>query len=272
MRNFNVETIVSTLTERGYNAELHNITKNGVVKVSVTIREEGENVAPTIYLDGLKAETDMDAAEEIIRIYESLEKPEFDVTFITSYDKAKDNLRICVAGEGKADTVAKSVMDLEVYARVLVQDGSTKVTEQLLKTWGKTLDEVLTDAEQNTFNDVKHFSMADFVMEVTGAPVDEIPMEIVTNTEKYMGAIQMFNVEVLSEVAEKFDNDLYILPSSIHEVIALPAEGNLLMLAEMVKEVNSVEVSPEDSCQTVYTSLTEKKKDSLLHSKSLIQK
>lgn len=246
MRNFNAATIVNTLTERGYNATTQEVNKNGVIKMGVTIREEGENVAPTIYLDGLKAETDMDAAEEIIRIYESLEKPEFDVTFITSYDKAKDNLRICVAGEGKADTVAKSVMDLEVYARVLVQDGSTKVTEQLLKIWGKTLDEVLTDAEQNTFSDVKHFSMADFVMEVTGAQVDEIPMEIVTNTEKHMGAIQMFNIEVLSEVAEKFDNDLYILPSNIHEVIALPAEGNLLMLAEMVKEVNSVEVSPEE--------------------------
>ena len=56
----------------------------------------------------------------------------------------------------------------------------------------------------------------------------------------------MFNTEVLSEVAEKFDNDLYILPSSIHECIALPAEGDVLMVAEMVKVVNSTEVLPEE--------------------------
>lgn len=51
----------------------------------------------------------------------------------------------------------------------------------------------------------------------------------------------------LDELARKLGADLYILPSSLHEVIALPMYGGMLEhLEQMVFEVNRAAVEPED--------------------------
>ena len=54
-----------------------------------------------------------------------------------------------------------------------------------------------------------------------------------------------------SAFMERLHNEIgnfYILPSSIHEIIAVPASGGfeIAMLYSMVKEVNSTAVSEED--------------------------
>lgn len=49
------------------------------------------------------------------------------------------------------------------------------------------------------------------------------------------------------ELAERLGNDLYILPSSIHEVLLLPVSmGTPEELAGIVKEVNRTLVLPEE--------------------------
>ena len=57
-----------------------------------------------------------------------------------------------------------------------------------------------------------------------------------------------------------YKSDLYILPSSLHEVIALPKiENNALELKEMVMEVNSTMVKKEERLSdSVYCYLREK--------------
>ena len=53
--------------------------------------------------------------------------------------------------------------------------------------------------------------------------------------------------EPLHELAEKIGSDLYILPSSIHEVIAVSADfGSPDELAEMVYEINMDQVDIND--------------------------
>ena len=53
--------------------------------------------------------------------------------------------------------------------------------------------------------------------------------------------------EPLHELAEKFGSDLYILPSSVHEVIAVSADmGSPDDLAEMVYEINMEQVDIDD--------------------------
>ena len=53
--------------------------------------------------------------------------------------------------------------------------------------------------------------------------------------------------EPLHELAEKFGSDLYILPSSVHEVIAVSADmGSPDDLAEMVYEINMDQVELSD--------------------------
>lgn len=48
------------------------------------------------------------------------------------------------------------------------------------------------------------------------------PMYVISNKEHYYGAVEMLFNENLDKVSEIFHDDLYILPSSTHEVIAVP--------------------------------------------------
>ena len=92
---------------------------------------------------------------------------------------------------------------------------------------------------------------------------NRIPMYILTNQVKMYGAACMFYPQVLERFAEKLKQDLYILPSSIHEVILLPANeiGNPEELKEMVREVNQHEVAGDEilSDHVYYYSRKQKK-------------
>ena len=76
---------------------------------------------------------------------------------------------------------------------------------------------------------------------------DERSMYVITNESKLYGAASILYEEPLHELAEKFGSDLYILPSSVHEVIAVSADmGSPDDLAEMVYEINMEQVDIDD--------------------------
>ena len=76
---------------------------------------------------------------------------------------------------------------------------------------------------------------------------DERSMYVITNESKLFGAASMLYEETLYELAEKIGSDLYILPSSIHEVIAVSADfGSPDEWAEMVYEINMDQVDIND--------------------------
>ena len=52
----------------------------------------------------------------------------------------------------------------------------------------------------------------------------------------------------MDQAAERVGGDFFILPSSIHEVLIVPDNGNMSLsdLEAMVKEVNATQVAPED--------------------------
>ena len=53
----------------------------------------------------------------------------------------------------------------------------------------------------------------------------------------------MLYEENLHKLAEKVGGDLYIMPSSVHEVIAVPADvDDPALLAEMVAEINMAQL------------------------------
>lgn len=67
------------------------------------------------------------------------------------------------------------------------------------------------------------------------------------NPGKMNGAASIFYDEALAGLAEQVGTDLFILPSSVHECIAVSTEmGTPEMLAEMVQEVNGTQVSEEE--------------------------
>lgn len=69
-------------------------------------------------------------------------------------------------------------------------------------------------------------------------------MWIISNPLGINGAISMFYEDKLYNLANNINSDLYIMPSSIHEVIAVSSKfGNADDLAKLVREVNLQEVS-----------------------------
>ena len=52
----------------------------------------------------------------------------------------------------------------------------------------------------------------------------------------------------MENMGELLGNDFFILPSSIHEMLILPDDGQVdaEMLKDMVKEVNATQVAPEE--------------------------
>lgn len=89
--------------------------------------------------------------------------------------------------------------------------------------------------------------------------IDEIPEDkmlwVITNEQGLNGAVSMLYEDKLQELAKQLDSNLYIMPSSIHEVIAVSADmGDPEELAAMVAAVNmdQVELSERLSNQVYH--------------------
>lgn len=64
------------------------------------------------------------------------------------------------------------------------------------------------------------------------------------------GSIGILCPDLLKNFADEIQDDLYIIPSSIHEVLLVPAgetAGNGRELSEMVQEVNRTQVEREET-------------------------
>ena len=73
-------------------------------------------------------------------------------------------------------------------------------------------------------------------------------MFIATVPDKNSGAGVLAYQDFMDQAAEKIGGDFYVIPSSIHEILLVPDNGEVQAegLKEMVQEVNATEVSPEE--------------------------
>ena len=71
---------------------------------------------------------------------------------------------------------------------------------------------------------------------------------ILTNMEMKYGAAMITQPEVLNKLEQLFPEGFYVLPSSVHEVLIVPDNGEMepKMLGEMVREVNKNEVERQE--------------------------
>ena len=76
---------------------------------------------------------------------------------------------------------------------------------------------------------------------------DTDPMYVLTNEGSVNGAACVLSPEAMDKVRDTVGDGVYILPSSIHEVIILPMDrfDDPEKLADMVRSVNQSAVSPE---------------------------
>lgn len=135
-----------------------------------------------------------------------------------------------------------------------------KVTDEMLDSWGMDTQEVYETALKNMQerNYIKIYTMDSVINNILfGTEKEEVSKEVLEKMENpflamtsvnYMnGSAGILDTDKLQEISEAIGQDLYILPSSIHECLILPKhEKTVQELEEMVQEVNRQEVEPEE--------------------------
>ena len=240
----------------------------------------GRQVLPTIYVNDMyehyracgNLETVFrDAAECYARVQDNTKgyEPNIDVEHI------RENVVMCLVNteqnrELLAGVPNRGFHDLSVIYRWVVERtpdaiGSIIVTDKLAEKIGITEEELFRCAVENTRR-ISPVSVTCLGGTFGGIPEGiDIPQEVreememasrtaenmwvISNSSGINGAVSMLYEENLHQLAEQLGDDLFILPSSIHEVIAVPAEmagKNMTYLLEMVQEVNMGQLRLEE--------------------------
>ena len=248
--------------------------------LSIRVNEPGMNISPTIYVnhmyedyvttENLNATLER-AAEGFIKAME--QKESINVSELTNAECAKDKIVFQLINteqnkEMLANMPHREFKDLSVIYRMVVKiDGegiaSTPVHNGLADTLGFTEEQLFKLAAENTkrllppvvksMNDVMReiFMKDGMPPEIADMMLGEMPPEqqmyVISNNKGINGAVSMLYEDGLHDLAEKLGSDLYIMPSSIHEVIAVSTDmGNPNELAAMVAEINMDQVALDE--------------------------
>lgn len=270
------------------------IKNNGVVLKGMSFTGQGETISPTIYLEqyyeAYKEGSEWgELVDRIVDTFRLGAKNEiFDVQSFLNFEDAKEHIVFKIVNYEKNKKLLKEIphkkiMDLAVvYYYLLSNDNLENATILIynnhLENWKITAEELDAIAMENTPKllsaDLR--SITDVLNEMLKArgidtgfleddPSDNGSMYVLSNESKVFGAATILYSEVLKEFADKIGSDLFILPSSIHEVIIIPKEEGMEWekLQEMVVEVNSTQVEDvEVLSDSVY--YYSREKDSLI--------
>lgn len=251
------ETVLNTIIAEGnYDAKPVEVIKNGITYKGVSVKPSNGNVGVNFYLDDSYEDWGIDEITDFI--YDRLQNiPPINVEE-QLYDF--DNLTIGVKAQAanlpvSEGVVYKQVLDVLLIPVIVIgsfDDGmaTAKITESMLASWDKTLDEVFDKIDTSytfkTMREVLSEMMPGFEETI---PVDDGPqMNILSNKDKMNGGSLIFFENVQKDIYEKMGGKYVVLPSSVHESIVLPMnnEDDIPSLRAMVGEVNDTQVSDDD--------------------------
>lgn len=210
---------------------------------------------------------------ESVDVYSGNSVPKMNISGISDWNEVKERISVKLinyeANQRLLMTIPhKRFLDLaEVYYYIADVCGRESmatilIQNQYMEMWGISRERLAETAYANCrrYLPVEIKSMKEILEELEGGSISQVvessmpEMYIATNRQRKYGAVVMLFSEVLGEFAERAEDDLYILPSSVHEIILLPV-GTLdkEILAETVRGVNRTQVSTEENLSdTVY--------------------
>ena len=245
------------------------VLKNNDIRLTgVAIKKTSENMAPIVYLEEFfqqyqNGDPIGKIAEEIRTMYEmNASTMDLDSGFFKYFALVEDKIFYKLINYEKNQELLKDVPhfrwhDLAVvfyYQMEGMAFGMASITihDSHLGMWGLTAEEVYRTARRNM--EQKKPGILEPIQKALrnmGVPeVDERlgPLYVLTNRERMFGASAMLYSWKIKELADRLQTNLLILPSSTHEVLLLPDEGeqNYTVYRQMVREVSRMQVNPEE--------------------------
>lgn len=247
---------------------------NGIELTGVIVEEKQCNTSPAIYIDDLykeykKGKKLSEIEETVYQIYSKNRfSKSVDLVRFLNFKESKNQLAYKLIHLEKNKELLKDVPHkiqfnlAAVFYYVVMEPPFCGKAEILihnshLKLWGIDREQLYETAIENTpkLFPAEISGMAELIKEFAeNSEVDQqelerkIPMFVLTNKQKLQGAGCMFYPDVLKNFSEKVQSDVYILPSSIHEVILIPVseKDSKEKLLEMVTEINATQVDEEE--------------------------
>ncbi|WP_455951086.1 DUF5688 family protein [Eubacterium sp.] len=234
------------------------------------------------YSDEEEIDDIYDISQRIIQIYELSKNEDIGqeemVKNINDWNWAKNKVMFTLVNTDKNKEMLKAVpstpfLDLSYTYYIQLQNGNfengnVRIKNEYLDRWDITLEELHKQAVKNLmkFTEEEMEPMVDVVLKILFEGNDEFKeegtkfirevnseseyseMHVLSTTSHIYGAVYMFYSSKIKALADKLDSDLYILPSSIHELILIPVLENeeVETLREMVNQVNEESVENID--------------------------
>lgn len=247
------------------------VKNNGIVLDSLSIRKTDSSIAPAISLAPFYEEAEAGVSLDIIagKILDLASRqntlPAELNSWIYDFSQSKSHVAFRLISSQKNEALLSSVphtlfLDLALIFYVIIEQKTGEQMTVLIhheheKLWHTDANELYHLACYNTprllppkitpLNQL----IASMSPELPLIPEDDaFPLHVLTNTAGLNGAACILYPQILKNFAELVKDDLYILPSSIHEVLLSPVSSSpsALELNQIVTEVNEFDVLPED--------------------------
>lgn len=242
------------------------LKNNDVEREGLLIVWRDSNLSPVLYLDYYYAmyESGREFDEVVNEMREvcmqNQMKHDIDTAFFTDWSMAREKitLRLVNFEENKRrleQMPYRRFLDLAVIYQYVVEaknDGvaSIIINNFHMERWNVKEEDLYDCACRNypRMMSVTVKSMNKVLGELLAEEMEDVPcdvlfdsvqMFVVTNKTMHNGAASMLFFKEIKENYEVFQQDLYILPSAVHEILVLPQmRGNVDELRQMVSEVN----------------------------------
>ena len=236
---------------------------------------EEKRIAPTIYLreffENWKwgRETLEEISREILLQNARQEREvDFSLDSFENYEKARGQVYFKLINYEMNKVMLTKIpyiayLDLAVVFYYRLEKGNFQGATMLihncnLDVWNIDSRQLLEDAVLNTSRKLPYSfqGMDALIRELAGASNDEDMelytgeeiMYVLSNQEKCFGAAALLYPHLLSHISKIFRKNFYVLPSSVHECILVPDQGQYsrIELTRMVREVNQSQVEADE--------------------------
>lgn len=274
---------VQKLFSKEMQVEIHKVVKNNSLELdSLVILGEDKLISPNFYLqlyyeEYQKGETVEELAKQIKTLYDEALLRESHMEVDLSYESCASQIVFRLVSYEKNEKLLQEVpyisfLDLAVVFYVLLRKdqegiGSIRISNRLMEKWELNTGALFTLARENTerifpericsmyylMEDMLHFNTEGEIIEneKKGKRKERgvfYEPYVVTNDNGINGAAVILYPDTLRKVGNILEDDFYLLPSSIHEMLAIPVSAAISEkdLYDMVWEVNRTCVAKEE--------------------------